>query len=52
MNLMYSYLCDRTLASTKDSVHILQYQLGQEQIKHSDFWIDRLGNKNINRLTR
>jgi hypothetical protein len=33
------------LASTKDSVHVLQYHKGQEQITHSDFWMDRLGKK-------
>ena len=33
------------LASTKDSVHILQYRKGQEQITHSDFWMDQLGKK-------
>jgi hypothetical protein len=29
-----------TLASTKNSVHILQYHKGQEQSTQSDFWMD------------
>jgi hypothetical protein len=32
-------------ASAKDSVHILQYRKGQEQITYSDFWMDQLGKK-------
>jgi hypothetical protein len=33
------------LASTKDSVHVLQYYKGQEQVTHNDFWMDRSGKK-------
>ena len=33
------------LASTKHSVHILQYRKGQPHVTHSDFWMDQLGKK-------
>jgi hypothetical protein len=37
------------LASTKNSVHILQYHKGQGKSKHSDFWMDE-GKKSDIRL--
>jgi hypothetical protein len=38
------------LASTKDSVHILRYNKGQEQMAHRQFWMDRLGKKSDIRI--
>ena len=35
------------LASTKNSVHILQYHKGQEKSTHSDFWMDAGKKSNI-----